>query len=222
LGGLYVIGTNKHESRRIDNQLRGRAGRQGDPGSSRFFISLEDDLLVRNKADDPRIHQNPDDIQRAVEGQNLSLRLFLHKYESVIEGQRLAIQNQRQEILTGVVECSSELERLVRLTTIDDLWADYRAEITELRSGIHWVTWGNRDPLFEYLNGVHKLFQQLEADIEEETLKRLKQAETQGLNPSQRGATWTYLTTDQPFGNASERVLRSLLKNTFKLPVYGR
>src|SRR5213079_434685 len=83
LGGLYVIGTNKHESRRIDNQLRGRAGRQGDPGSSRFFISLEDDLLVRNKADDPRIRQSPDDIQRAVEGQNLSLRLFLHKYESV-------------------------------------------------------------------------------------------------------------------------------------------
>src|SRR5205807_5599580 len=133
LGGLYVIGTNKHESRRIDNQLRGRAGRQGDPGSSRFFISLEDDLLVRNKADDPRIHQSPDDIQQAVEGHNLSLRLFLHKYESVLEGQRQAIQRKRQEILVGEVPCSSELERLVRLTTLDDLWADYLAETTELR-----------------------------------------------------------------------------------------
>src|SRR5437764_4023099 len=77
LGGLYVIGTNKHEARRIDNQLRGRAGRQGDPGSSRFFISLEDDLLVRNRAEDPRIQQNPEDIQRAVEGQDHRLRLFV-------------------------------------------------------------------------------------------------------------------------------------------------
>ena len=55
LGGLYVIGTNRHESRRIDNQLRGRAGRQGDPGASRFFISLEDDLLVKYGIDNPRL-----------------------------------------------------------------------------------------------------------------------------------------------------------------------
>ena len=222
LGGLYVIGTNKHESRRIDNQLRGRAGRQGDPGSSRFFVSLQDDLLVRNRADDPRIHQSPDDIQRAVEGQNLSMRQFLHKYESVIEGQRQAIQRKRQEVLTGSVPSSSELERLVRLTTIDDLWADYLAEITELRAGIHWVTWGGRDPHFEYLNGVHKRFQQLEADIEEETANRLEKAkaEAKGLDPSQRGATWTYLTTDQPFGSMSERVLRSFLKNKLNVPVY--
>ena len=220
LGGLYVIGTNKHESRRIDNQLRGRAGRQGDPGSSRFFISLEDDLLVRNKADDPRIHQSLDDIQRAVEGQNLSLRLFLHKYESVVEGQRQAIQCKRQQILTSAVPCSSELERLVRLTTMDDLWADYLAEIMELRAGIHWVTWGDRDPHFEYLNGVHHLFQKLEADIEEETANRLEQAEAKGFDPSQRGATWTYLTTDQPFGSVSERVLRSFLKNKLRVKVY--
>jgi preprotein translocase subunit SecA len=222
LGGLYVIGTNKHESRRIDNQLRGRAGRQGDPGSSRFFISLEDDLLMRNRAEDPRIQQSPEDIQRAVEGQHLSLRLFLHKYELVIEGQRQVIQGKRQDILTGAQPCSSELERLVRLTTIDDLWADYLAEITDLRAGIHWVTWGNRDPLFEYLTGVDKLFRQLEIDIEEETIKRLEHAEAHGFDPSQRGATWTYLTTDQPFGNASERILRSLLKNKLRLPVYGR
>ncbi|HEV3039026.1 MAG TPA: accessory Sec system translocase SecA2 [Candidatus Angelobacter sp.] len=222
LGGLYVIGTNRHEARRIDNQLRGRAGRQGDPGRSCFLISLEDDLLVRNRAEDPRIHQSPEEIQRAVEGQNLSLRLFLHKYESVIEGQRQAIHRKRQELLTGAQPCSSEIERLVRLTTIDDLWADYLAEINELRAGIHWVTWGNRDPLFEYLTSVDKLFRQLEVDIEEETLKRLEKAGTNGFDASQRGATWTYLTTDQPFGNASERILRSLLKSKLKVPVYGR
>src|SRR5215469_15926142 len=62
LGGLYVIGTNRHESRRIDNQLRGRSGRQGDPGCSRFFISLEDDLLIRFRAEDPMLRQDPDAI----------------------------------------------------------------------------------------------------------------------------------------------------------------
>ena len=64
LGGLYVIGMNKHESRRIDHQLRGRAGRQGDPGRSRFFISLEDDLLVRHGIGDQRLQHDAESIQR--------------------------------------------------------------------------------------------------------------------------------------------------------------
>ncbi len=64
LGGLYVIGTNRHESRRIDNQLRGRAGRQGDPGSSRFFVSLEDPLLVKYAAENAKFAHDPESIQR--------------------------------------------------------------------------------------------------------------------------------------------------------------
>ncbi len=71
LGGLHVIGTNRHESRRIDNQLRGRAGRQGDPGSSRFFVSLEDDLLVKYGDLNPDLRNDPATIQRLVEGQHL-------------------------------------------------------------------------------------------------------------------------------------------------------
>jgi preprotein translocase subunit SecA len=59
LGGLYVIGTNRHESRRIDNQLRGRSGRQGDPGCSRFFVSLEDPLMVKYGDLDPRFRNDP-------------------------------------------------------------------------------------------------------------------------------------------------------------------
>ena len=78
LGGLYVIGTTRHEARRIDNQLRGRAGRQGDPGSSRFFISLQDPLLLRFG-----IEENPDieSVQRTAESQNLEIRETLWKYE---------------------------------------------------------------------------------------------------------------------------------------------
>lgn len=212
LGGLMVIGTNKHESRRIDNQLRGRAGRQGDPGSSQFFISLQDDLLVRYTDEDQLFRNDPDGIQRLVEGQNLAIRQFLQKYESVIEGQRLAIQQERQDILTGKIASESETERLVRLTTIDDLWADYLNDIAELRAGIHWVSWGGRDPLHEFLSTVDQEFEQLKQKIEDEVVRRMEEAERTGMSPSQRGATWTYLTTDQPFGNMSERLIKGMLQ----------
>ena len=204
LGGLHVIGTNRHESRRIDNQLRGRAGRQGDPGSSEFFISLEDDLLVKYGAESNDI----ENVQRIAEGQNLEIRRFLQKYESVIEGQRQKIQQRRQAILTGETPVSSELERLVSLRTIDDLWADYLATITDLREGVQWLSWGGRDPLHEYLTSVHSLFTQLEEQLAGEIAQRLEEAEESGLDPTQRGATWTYLTTDQPFGTATERIMR--------------
>jgi preprotein translocase subunit SecA len=212
LGGLYVIGTNRHESRRIDNQLRGRAGRQGDPGSSRFLVSLEDDLLVRYGIDNPMFKHDADSIQRVVEGQNLDIREFLRKYESVIEGQRLLIQRKRQDILTGAMPCASELERLVRLTTMDDLWSEYLAAIADLRSGVHWVSWGGRDPLHEYLTTVDDMFVRLERQIAKESEKRLAKAQAGGFDLTQRGATWTYLTTDRPFGSLSERIIRGLLR----------
>jgi preprotein translocase subunit SecA len=208
LGGLHVIGTNRHESRRIDNQLRGRAGRQGDPGSSEFFISLEDDLLSKYGAES----QDVESVQRIAEGQNLEIRRFLHKYESVIEGQRQRIQQRRQAILTGETEASSELERLVALRAMDDLWADYLATITDLREGVQWLSWGGRDPLHEYLTSVHALFTQLEEQLPGEIARRIEEAEESGLDPSQRGATWTYLTTDQPFGTATERLMRGLVR----------
>src|SRR5437879_4656917 len=142
LGGLHVLGTERHEARRIDNQLRGRAGRQGDPGSSRFFVSLEDELMVKYGKDMVRLEHDIESIQRLVEGQNLDIRQFLQKYESVIEGQRQKIQRTRQEILTGAKPCSSELERLVSLATIDELWSEFLATITDLREGVQWLSWG--------------------------------------------------------------------------------
>jgi preprotein translocase subunit SecA len=116
LGGLYVIGTNRHETLRIDRQLRGRAGRQGDPGSSRFFISLEDDLIERyglknllpkpcrtlrqdNSLEEPLVRKEIARGQRIVEGQNFEIRKTLWKYSILIEKQRELIQQRRQEIL---------------------------------------------------------------------------------------------------------------------------
>jgi preprotein translocase subunit SecA len=118
LGGLYVIGTNRHESRRVDLQLRGRAGRQGDPGESRFFVSLEDDLLVRygidaliagrvvsGKRDEPLDHPvlrgEIARAQRIIEGQNVEIRKTLWRYASAIEGQRCHVMDARQAILQG-------------------------------------------------------------------------------------------------------------------------
>ncbi len=116
LGGLYVIGTNRHESRRIDNQLRGRSGRQGDPGSSRFFISLEDDLILRYGVKEliPRSHlpqeqdgpiENPivareiARAQRIIEGKNFETRKTLRNYSFLVEEQRKILQNRRKNIL---------------------------------------------------------------------------------------------------------------------------
>jgi len=212
LGGLHVIGTNRHESRRIDNQLRGRAGRQGDPGSSQFFVSLEDDLLLKYGGEKKGVERDVESIQRTAEGQNLEIRRFLHKYESVIEGQRQKIQQRRQAILTGQEGCSSDFERLVSLRTIDDLWADYLGTITDLREGVQWLSWGGRDPLHEYLTSVHAIFTRFEEELDAEIATRLEAAEMSGLDPSERGATWTYLTTDQPFGTATERLMRGLVR----------
>ncbi len=211
LGGLYVIGTNRHESRRIDHQLRGRAGRQGDPGESRFFVSMQDDLVVKYGGDDP------EEMQKRAEGQNLEIRLFLQKYESAVEGQRLKLQALRQSILTGERSCGSELERLVALRTIDDLWSGHLADIAELRSGVQWLSWGGRDMLYEFLTRVHQWFEELEANLDSEIARRLADAESRGVDPSRRGAVWTYMTTDQPFGTWGERATRGLLRKYHRL-----
>jgi preprotein translocase subunit SecA len=211
LGGLFILGTNRHESRRIDNQLRGRAGRQGDPGSSQFFVSLEDDLLLKYGINDSEFHHTPESIQRIIEGQHLETRKFLAKYEYVIEGQRQAVQQRRQPILSGERPCSSELERLISLATIDEFWAEHLEAVAELRDGSQWVSLGGKDPLHYYLKTVHKMFEEFELTIDEEILKRVAETRESGLSPMERGATWTYITTDQPFGSMQERFIRGAI-----------
>jgi preprotein translocase subunit SecA len=217
LGGLYVIGMNRHESRRIDNQLRGRAGRQGDPGRSRFFISMQDDLIVRFTGDDPAF-PGAETIQRRTEGQNLETRLFLDKYESVIEGQRQRIQQRRETILHSA---EPEFDRFVSLRTIDDLWSAYLETVSDLRSGIHWHSYTGHDPLYSFLTKVDELYRELEERIDPEIAERLEEARAHGIDPSQRGATWTYLTTDNPFGDYTERIMRGIARKIGKRQMWG-
>ncbi|TCC34789.1 preprotein translocase subunit SecA [Kribbella sindirgiensis] len=118
LGGLYVLGTERHESRRIDNQLRGRAGRQGDPGKSRFYLSLEDDLmrLFKREMVDWAMSRNNDDsqplenkvvtkaiasAQGQVEAQNFETRKNILKYDDVMNRQRHVVYDERRRVLEG-------------------------------------------------------------------------------------------------------------------------
>ena len=206
LGGLHVVGTTRYDSRRIDNQLRGRAGRQGDPGSSRFFISNEDALMVKFGDE----CTSPDQAQRIAEGQTLGIRMLLRKYESIVEAQRLQIAVHRFRVLTGEEPSDSELQRLVVLQTIDDLWADYVSAVSDLRADAVWVSLGAANPFANYIVQIHAMFQEFERTIDAEWPARLEQAVLAGDGPRQRGATWTYLTTDEPFGHLTERIMQGL------------
>ena len=117
LGGLYVIGTERHENRRIDNQLRGRAGRQGDPGTSRFYVSLEDEIMrlygsakgkkIAEKLDDnaeitdKKLLKDIEIAQKALEGKNFGIRKNVLQYDDVINKQRELIYKDRRKVLNG-------------------------------------------------------------------------------------------------------------------------
>jgi preprotein translocase subunit SecA len=133
LGGLHILGTERHESRRIDNQLRGRSGRQGDPGSSRFYLALEDDLLrifggeritgfmekLGMQEGEPIEHtlisRAIENAQSKVEGHNFDIRKHLIEYDDVMNQQREVIYGQRREILTGK-DLRPEIMEMIRET----------------------------------------------------------------------------------------------------------
>ncbi|EGT3844460.1 preprotein translocase subunit SecA [Clostridioides difficile] len=130
LGGLYVIGTERHETRRIDNQLRGRSGRQGDPGTSRFFVSLEDEVikLYGGKSIEKilkRMNANEDEAleskslnraieraQKGIEGKNFEQRKNVLKYDDTINEQRKVIYNERNKVLSGS-DIEDEIQKMV-------------------------------------------------------------------------------------------------------------
>ena len=151
VGGLKIIGTERHESRRIDNQLRGRAGRQGDPGSTRFYISLEDDLMrifgserlqgVVGKlglTDEDAIESKMvsgaiESAQKKVEGNNFDIRKNVVQYDDVMNQQREIIYKQRTEVLQGE-DTKDEIEDMIKdviFTTVDSHITDVEEELDE-------------------------------------------------------------------------------------------
>ncbi|MBM4275191.1 MAG: preprotein translocase subunit SecA [Deltaproteobacteria bacterium] len=197
-GGLHILGTERHESRRIDNQLRGRSGRQGDPGTSRFYLSLEDDLLrifgsdrlkgimgrLGMDDDQPIEHRMVSNAiekaQKRVEGHNFDIRKHLLEYDNVMNKQREVIYAQRRQILSGeglqddIMEMSAEL--------VEDLVTDY----TNDSPPEEWDLQGLSDA-FRRQFGFRVAFpEELNGDLEEflaEEVNRRFQAKTREIGP---------------------------------------
>ncbi|NVN91177.1 MAG: preprotein translocase subunit SecA [Desulfuromonadales bacterium] len=181
LGGLHIIGTERHESRRIDNQLRGRSGRQGDPGSSRFYLSLQDDLLrifgserVSKIMDFLKIEEGEaithaminksiENAQKKVEAHNFDIRKHLIEYDDVMNKQREVIYAQRREILSGQEIRENFLEMLDE--TIEELVAVYAIEKTP---ALEWDWQSINEIVFRCFN--------LQLDLPQETTSRLTPA----------------------------------------------
>jgi preprotein translocase subunit SecA len=274
LGGLYILGTERHESRRIDNQLRGRAGRQGDPGKSKFYLSLDDDLMrifggvniKRFMEDDlpiehPWITKAIANAQKKVEGHNYDIRKHLLEYDDVMNQQRKIVYSWRREVLSqpnlremvfsmvdeittaitedffpngkirkkdgsstldlkelneaiGVTfqtlsnlnekdiqpmsaeglktllmkiaaaayqakeaqyspEIMRQVEKMVLLGTIDQLWKDHLLAMDHMRDGIGLQGYGQKDPLVEYKKQGFQFFEMMMAQIAGDVVRKL-------------------------------------------------
>ncbi|MDO8601338.1 MAG: SEC-C metal-binding domain-containing protein, partial [bacterium] len=205
LGGLHIIGTERHEARRIDNQLRGRAGRQGDPGSSQFFTSLEDDLMrifggekiksmmsfLKIPEDQPiesgLISRAIEDAQSKIEGMNFDLRKHVLDYDDVLNKHRETFYRKRRGLLE-VADLKLQIEsrlkteeekkafeekvkelgenfnsaaKFVCLRILDMLWVEHLENMEHLRDSVRLRAYGQQDPLVEYKNEGHKMFQRL-------------------------------------------------------------
>ncbi len=205
LGGLYILGTERHESRRIDNQLRGRSGRQGDPGLSRFYLSLEDDLLrifgshrvafVMEKLKIPEgepiehgiISKAIENAQKKVEAHNFDIRKHLIEYDDVMNRQREVIYAQRREVL-GADNLSDTYQGIID-ETVEDMVASFCPDKSDPslwdwpRLGEDFVNQFNFTP---DLTGVDKnkcRQEELEALLKEKAKKRLTEKEEEFTEP---------------------------------------
>ncbi|MEQ8162683.1 MAG: preprotein translocase subunit SecA [Smithellaceae bacterium] len=165
LGGLHILGTERHESRRIDNQLRGRAGRQGDKGSSRFYLSLEDDLLrifgadrissimerVGIEENEPIEHKYIsraiENAQKRVEGQNFDIRKHLLEYDDVMNKQRKVVYEQRIKVLRGE-NLWNDIEEMIEEIT-DDLLFEF---VDEKKHSEEWNLKGLDEAILKQFN----------------------------------------------------------------------
>ena len=281
-GGLFILGTERHESRRIDNQLRGRSGRQGDPGASKFFLSLQDDLMrifaanaliapdKMMEEDVPIEHRwttrAVETAQKKVEAHNFDIRKHLLEYDDVMNQQRKVVYGMRKEVLSGqelkgralgmfdqiseniaheffpsrksargsdswdleglnqaasltfstpvVIHADDlpklhneaelakailtqvdaaysakeaglgehimrDLEKMIILSTIDQLWKDHLLAMDHLREGINLRGYGQKDPLMEYKKEGYKLFEIMFGQISYEVARKLFEVQVQ-------------------------------------------
>lgn len=214
LGGLYVIGTHMHQSIRIDDQLRGRSGRQGDPGASVFFVSLEDELLLRFGIDkvlgipkqdeaieEPMLHRKIAHIQRVIMGQNFDIRKELNRYSDMVEEQRRMLYKERLGILKGEIPMTPS-EQIVRLYYIDKFWGEHLAYISYVREAIHLTGLVHRNPIDEFHAQIIEAYKQMPNKIKRESVSMLIK-----LGGSNDSALW------EKFGLKSPTSTRTYMVN---------
>ena len=287
LGGLAVIGTERHESRRIDDQLRGRSGRQGDKGDSRFYLSLQDELMIRfgserlqkmmsrlglddsTPIESKMVSRAVESAQKRVEGNNFDARKRILEYDEVLRKQREIIYNERNsiideedssqvvdamlrstlqrsinyyintaddepeyqpfidyindiflqegditeddikgkdaedifEVVWAKIEAAyqsqkdileeqmNEFERMILLRSIDSHWTDHIDTMDQLRQGIHLRSYAQQNPLRDYQNEGHELFDIMMQNIEEDTCKYILKSVVQFEDDVEREKT---------------------------------
>ncbi|MNW25590.1 preprotein translocase subunit SecA [compost metagenome] len=216
LGGLYVMGTYVNESVRIDDQLRGRSGRQGDPGASVFFVSLEDELMMQfgihkvvraprqeDALEESMIRSEIEHIQRVIMGQNFDIHQELNSYSDMVEDQRRILYAERLKILKGELPMSPSEQR-VRLFYIDEFWAEHLAYVSYLRESIHLESIASRSPIDEFHAQITQAYEQIWAKINQESTNMLIRlggsddpAEWEKLGLKSLASTRTYIINDQ-------------------------
>src|SRR5438067_4838164 len=173
LGGLYVLGTERHEARRIDNQLRGRSGRQGDPGETRFYLSGQDEL-VRLFAGD-RIH-NIMERFKVPDDQPMEAGILSRQIENALE-----VYAEKEESFGTNPDTEQplmrDLERFIILQVVDTRWREHLENMDYLREGVHLRAMAQKDPLVEYTSEGHGMFEELNAAIREEVVGHLFHAQ---------------------------------------------
>lgn len=201
LGGLFVLGTERHDARRIDNQLRGRSGRQGDPGETQFFVSMEDHIMRVFAADTVKsmmgklgiaedeaienklITKALESAQEKIEGLNFDARKHVLEYDDVLNFQRKTFYERRRNILENE---NDENIRNLKLQIFDMFWVEHLEIMDYLRSSVNLRAYGQRDPLVEYKKEGLRLFKEMERNIEstiEENIKKFEEA--QKISPNQ-------------------------------------
>lgn len=248
-GGLYVLGYGRHTSSRLDDQLRGRAGRQGDPGSSEFFVSLDDDVISRfgtdlpASADDPRASLVVDRAQRVAQADGLQVHRTTWNYHHLLDQQRDRLLAHREQVLTTALaaddlaqrypkqhaalvaehgaETVAVVARRIRLHHLDRRWSEHLAVVAELREGIHLrgLSRGmtGLSPLDEFHRDAMTALATLTEDVDRETGDTFAALDPAGpLAPDavvpKPSSTWTYLSTDTPYGSDIELALSGLVR----------
>lgn len=232
LGGLAVIGTSRHRTARLDNQLRGRAGRQGDPGLSLFFVSLQDDVVTSGGAGEnvtarpepdgsinsDRIRDWVDHCQRVTEGQLLEIHAQTWKYNQLLADQRDIIEKRRDRLLDtdqAWVELSArapEVEptgdhiqqaREIMLFHLDDEWAEHLAVMDDVRESIHLRAIARETPIDEYHRIAVREFKDLAQRAVDKAVETFRAGGSlEDLGLARPSATWTYMVSDNPLAGS--------------------